>query len=311
MKAWNIIHESDTDTGKPTSWALEINHPQYGKYIWINGIFGTDEETMHAYLSPEEQTLAKALGISFDDIKDAPVLPNKYLTQAQYEEKLHSNIHTALRYQIKCRAAAIIKDETNAVMALLGTHASEQIEECWVTGHLLSGHYIQYSNDYIDGEWGTTTAYDSMYSMSFYDRDNRRYMTNLTVSLDLKKQRSTKPPVCIRIRPRSTEQIADFYGLKKEEMPFTLRYFDELIAFSDDFSRDIEIPGVNVVTSKRFYHKHLALYAEKRNHIELEYEGKHAHEIYEKNINDLEASGYRIISRIYDGNYKLIAEIDD
>lgn len=33
---WEIIHESDTDSGKPTCWALEINHHKYGKYCWIN-----------------------------------------------------------------------------------------------------------------------------------------------------------------------------------------------------------------------------------------------------------------------------------
>ena len=33
---WEIIHEGDTDSGKPTSWALEINHERYGKYVCIS-----------------------------------------------------------------------------------------------------------------------------------------------------------------------------------------------------------------------------------------------------------------------------------
>lgn len=33
---WNIILESvDEETGEPTCWSKEVNHPQYGKYVWI------------------------------------------------------------------------------------------------------------------------------------------------------------------------------------------------------------------------------------------------------------------------------------
>lgn len=46
---WEIIHESDTDSGEPTSWALEINDPAYGKYIWISGYLDYDEETIVEY----------------------------------------------------------------------------------------------------------------------------------------------------------------------------------------------------------------------------------------------------------------------
>ena len=35
-RKWNIIHECDTDDGKPSQWCLEINHSKYGKYCWIN-----------------------------------------------------------------------------------------------------------------------------------------------------------------------------------------------------------------------------------------------------------------------------------
>lgn len=31
---WKIIHECDED-GEPTCWSREINHPTYGKYVWI------------------------------------------------------------------------------------------------------------------------------------------------------------------------------------------------------------------------------------------------------------------------------------
>ena len=48
-KEWKIIHESDTDSGKPTSWALEINHKKYGKYVWITGLLDCDEETIVQY----------------------------------------------------------------------------------------------------------------------------------------------------------------------------------------------------------------------------------------------------------------------
>ncbi len=34
---WTIIHESDDEDGNPTCWSTEINHPVYGKYVWIDG----------------------------------------------------------------------------------------------------------------------------------------------------------------------------------------------------------------------------------------------------------------------------------
>ena len=46
---WEIIHEGDTDSGKPTSWVLEVDGPTYGKYIWISGDLDCDEETILEY----------------------------------------------------------------------------------------------------------------------------------------------------------------------------------------------------------------------------------------------------------------------
>ena len=33
---WNIVHECDDDNGNPTQWAAEINHPDYGRFVWID-----------------------------------------------------------------------------------------------------------------------------------------------------------------------------------------------------------------------------------------------------------------------------------
>lgn len=44
---WEIIHECDTDEGKPAQWCLEINHHKYGKYCWVNDMgdyFGVEVE---------------------------------------------------------------------------------------------------------------------------------------------------------------------------------------------------------------------------------------------------------------------------
>lgn len=49
MNKWNVVHEGDTDNGKPTCWSLEINHDLYGKYIWITGVLDSDEETILQY----------------------------------------------------------------------------------------------------------------------------------------------------------------------------------------------------------------------------------------------------------------------
>lgn len=62
---WEIIHESDTDNGKPTSWALEINHEKYGKYVWITGLLDNDEETIVQY----DVEVAEYYGIHLDEMK--------------------------------------------------------------------------------------------------------------------------------------------------------------------------------------------------------------------------------------------------
>lgn len=36
QQKWEVIHESDDENGNPTQWCKEINHPKYGKYVWIN-----------------------------------------------------------------------------------------------------------------------------------------------------------------------------------------------------------------------------------------------------------------------------------
>ena len=33
---WNIVHECDDDNGNPTQWATEINHSDYGRFVWID-----------------------------------------------------------------------------------------------------------------------------------------------------------------------------------------------------------------------------------------------------------------------------------
>ena len=32
---WEIVHDCDTEEGEPTCWSSEINHSEYGKYVWI------------------------------------------------------------------------------------------------------------------------------------------------------------------------------------------------------------------------------------------------------------------------------------
>lgn len=32
---WDIIHESDDENGKPSLWATEIDHKDYGRFAWI------------------------------------------------------------------------------------------------------------------------------------------------------------------------------------------------------------------------------------------------------------------------------------
>lgn len=36
IKEWTILHECDDEYGHPTCWALEINDPDYGRFVWID-----------------------------------------------------------------------------------------------------------------------------------------------------------------------------------------------------------------------------------------------------------------------------------
>lgn len=40
---WQIIHDCDDDNGEPTCWAREVNHPKYGRFVWIH------EDGGHSY----------------------------------------------------------------------------------------------------------------------------------------------------------------------------------------------------------------------------------------------------------------------
>ena len=65
-KQWEIIHDSDTESGKPTCWVMEINHKKHGKYVWISGAVARDEETIE-YYSVE---VAEYYGIKLNDMKE-------------------------------------------------------------------------------------------------------------------------------------------------------------------------------------------------------------------------------------------------
>lgn len=48
-KEYVAVHDCDTDEGLVTCWSLEINHPQYGKYVWITAMLDYDEKTILHY----------------------------------------------------------------------------------------------------------------------------------------------------------------------------------------------------------------------------------------------------------------------
>ena len=33
---WNVVHDCDSEDGSPTCWAKRIDHPTYGKFVWIS-----------------------------------------------------------------------------------------------------------------------------------------------------------------------------------------------------------------------------------------------------------------------------------
>jgi len=33
---WNVVHDCDTEEGKPTCCAKRIDHPTYGQFVWIS-----------------------------------------------------------------------------------------------------------------------------------------------------------------------------------------------------------------------------------------------------------------------------------
>lgn len=39
---WNVVHDCDSEDGSPTCWTKRIDHPTYGKFVWISQY--SDEE---------------------------------------------------------------------------------------------------------------------------------------------------------------------------------------------------------------------------------------------------------------------------
>lgn len=35
-KVWKIVHDADDENGNPTCWTREVNHPKYGRFVWIS-----------------------------------------------------------------------------------------------------------------------------------------------------------------------------------------------------------------------------------------------------------------------------------
>lgn len=33
---WRVLNDSNDEQGNPTCWYLKIDHPKYGKYLWIS-----------------------------------------------------------------------------------------------------------------------------------------------------------------------------------------------------------------------------------------------------------------------------------
>jgi len=33
---WHIVHDCNGENGEPSCWSREINHPRYGRYVWIS-----------------------------------------------------------------------------------------------------------------------------------------------------------------------------------------------------------------------------------------------------------------------------------
>lgn len=45
---WEPLWECDDDVGNHTSWSAEINHPTYGKYVWISIVKNGYNESYYA-----------------------------------------------------------------------------------------------------------------------------------------------------------------------------------------------------------------------------------------------------------------------
>ena len=50
---WNIVHDCDSENGEPTSWAKEINHSKYGKFVWVteneNGLYDVEVDSRDGF----------------------------------------------------------------------------------------------------------------------------------------------------------------------------------------------------------------------------------------------------------------------
>lgn len=232
---------------------------------------------------PEVLNMMRILGIKHDDIASAPILPTKEARVDEYEKTLRNHVKEAYRTVINRRLKeyADVESETNEIYLKEYRSFTERKEE--ITRLLEEGRFINCSMDVVDKKYGTTAKHDSVYRGHPSDKEWYKFRKNQFVLFpDEYGAPEKRPTVCINVRPYTKSEILLFYGWEdNNELPFLIRYRDEIIAYygTDANKREYRdrpalhlISGCNVCIGKRYYKEHLEPYFNKKDRYKVEFD---------------------------------------
>lgn len=246
-------------------------------------------------------TLLNAFNITENDIADAPLLPTHDCLEKEHKRLLHTNIANAYRKVIKDKLKALSENEDRTKMIESMLWGITKSSHSRFRTELESGKYVSFSDDIVNGITGTTEKDDSNYMY----RRSRDFRFVLTYDSPV----DYRPPVCIKVRPKTKADLIKFYSLNGQELPFQLKYRDEILSFYSNPNREsyglINLPGINVLMKKKTYKQTLEKYVDMKDKFELRFSGKDASKLAEIQSNILKDKGF-VVTRYYRTGYETI-----
>lgn len=236
---------------------------------------------------PHILTLARHFGVTQNDLRDVPLCPREYGT----EEKLKSEVADKIRHAYLKILAGHVEDyvgEANKVRKMIVEQILCNKEyTAIIIDEASKGTYHSFTEEVIDGTPlldadGNPVMIRDPKAYS-WDKDAKRIPQKIRTSIDDSKAHSmdylcrtvypkvywveeitsTKPPVVLKIRPRTKADYEIFFHSLGIKMPEYFDFIDEIAAFREkhglyrkgNFERCELLANINLCMKKTVYKK--------------------------------------------------------